>query len=295
LSEAITYALTTPQAEARLLPGERPDDRPYVMLANPISAERSHLRHTLLASLLDIASSNSRHRDHVALFSIDKIYLTSEDSPLPDEPHRLTIVMTGAREPESWQKGDRAPMDFYDLKGVVEAMLYGLHIAGAHYEPIEYPTYYPGRTARLLIGDLIIGTFGQVHPQACEAFDFLDQPVLAGEFDFEALMAIAPALSRIADVPRFPAVTEDLALIVEDKTPAEKVQEAIMAAGAGTALQSAQVFDVFRGEQIGTGKKSLAYRLTYQADRTLTDAEVAKIRERIVKRLQEELNAVLRG
>ena len=116
-----------------------------------------------------------------------------------------------------------------------------------------------------------------------EAFDFPEQPVLAGEFDFEALMAVAPAVSRITDVPRFPAVTEDLALIVEDKVSAEKVQATIMAAGAGTVLKNAQVFDVFKGEQIGAGKKSLAYRLTYQADRTLTDEEVAKVREQIVQ------------
>jgi phenylalanyl-tRNA synthetase beta chain len=231
----------------------------------------------------------------VALFSIDKVYIASEDGPLPDEPRRLAIVMTGARQPESWQKTDRAALDFYDLKGVVEAVLVGLHIAGARYTPFEHPTYYPGRTARLIVGERIIGTFGEVHPQVREAFDFPEQPALAGEFDFEALMAVAPGVSRIVDVPRFPAVTEDLALIVEDKISAEKVQATIMAAGAGTVLQSAQVFDVFKGGQIGMGKKSLAYHLTYQADRTLTDAEVAKVREQIVKRLREELNAVLRG
>jgi phenylalanyl-tRNA synthetase beta chain len=295
LNEVVAFAMTTPQAEAKLLPGERPDDRPYVMIANPISAERSHMRHTLLAGLLDIASGNARHHDRAALFSIDKVYLTSEDGPLPDEPRRLTIVMTGARQPESWQKTDRTALDFYDLKGVIEAMLTGLRIAGARYEPIEHPTYYPGRTARLLAGERLIGTFGEVHPQVREAFDFPEQAVLAGEFDFEALMRAVPNVARIADVPRFPAVTEDLALIVEDKVSAEKVLTTIMAAGAGTALKNAQVFDVFKGEQIGAGKKSLAYRLTYQADRTLTDAEVAIVREQIVKRLREELNAVLRG
>jgi phenylalanyl-tRNA synthetase beta chain len=186
-------------------------------------------------------------------------------------------------------------MDFYDLKGAIEALLDGLHLDGAHYEPIEHPTYYPGRTARLVIDDRHIGVFGEVHPQVREGYDFPDQPVVAGEFDFEALMAVVPGVSRITDVPRFPALTEDLALIVEDKVPAEKVQATIMAAGADTALKRAQVFDVFKGEQIGAGKKSLAYRLTYQADRTLTDADVAKIREQIVKRLREELNAILRG
>jgi phenylalanyl-tRNA synthetase beta chain len=104
-----------------------------------------------------------------------------------------------------------------------------------------------------------------------------------------------PAASRIFDVPRFPAVTEDLALVVDEQLPAEKVRATIMAAGSGTPLVSVQVFDVFKGSQLGAGKKSLAYRLTYQADRTLTDAEVAKVREQIVKRLGEELNVVLRG
>jgi phenylalanyl-tRNA synthetase beta chain len=295
LFEAVTQAMTTPQVEAKLLPGERPDDRPYVQIANPISAERSYLRHTLLAQLLEFAAANARHHDHVALFSIDKVYLASEDGPLPDEPRRLTLVMTGNRQAESWQKSDRGLVDFYDLKGVVEALLSGLHIAGARYEPIEHPTYYPGRTARLIVGESVIGTFGEIHPQAREAFDFAEQPVLAGEFDFEALLAVTPSASRVTDVPRFPAVSEDLALIVDDKVSAEKVCATIMAAGAGTILKNVQVFDVFKGEQIGAGKKSLAYRLTYQADRTLTDAEVAKVREQIVSRLREELNAVLRG
>ena len=300
LFEAATQAMTTPGMEAKLLPGEAPDDRPYVQVANPLSAERSHLRHTLLAGLLESAAGNLRHHDRVALFSIDKVYLASEDGPLPDEPRRLTIVLTGAREPESWtraggRESDRAAMDFYDLKGVIEAVLAGLHISGAKFEPIEHPTYYPGRTARLSIGARVIGTLGEVHPQVREAFDFSEQPVLACELDFEALMNVAPAASRTTDVPRFPAMTEDLALIVEEKVAAEKVQATILAAGAGTVLKSAQVFDVFKGEQIGAGKKSLAYRLTYQADRTLTDEEVAKVRTQIVQRLREELNAVLRG
>jgi phenylalanyl-tRNA synthetase beta chain len=295
LFEGVTQAMTTPHVEAKLLSGEAPDDRPYVMIANPISAERSHLRHTLLAQLLESASGNARHYDRVGLFSIDKVYLASEDGLLPDEPRRLAIVLTGVREPESWKTSNRAQADFYDLKGVVEALLNGLHIATAKFEPIEHPTYYPGRTARLSVGDRFIGTFGEVHPQVREGFDFSEQPVLAGEFDFEALMAVTPGASRVADVPRFPVVTEDLALIVDEKVPAEKVQVTIMAAGAGTILKNAQVFDVFKGEQIGAGKKSLAYRLTYQADRTLTDEEVAKVRARIVQRLREELNAVLRG
>jgi phenylalanyl-tRNA synthetase beta chain len=292
----MTYAMTTPQTETKLRSDERSDDRPYVIIANPISAERSHMRHTLLPHLLEVSAANARHQDHVALFSIDKVYLLLGNGPLPEEPRRLAIVMTGAREPESWKKGDRTALDFYDMKGVVESFLNGVNIRETGYEPMEHPTYYPGRTARLVIGNRQdVGIFGELHPLVRERYDFPDLPVLAAEFDFEALLAAAPEASRISELPRFPAVMEDIALVVDEQLPAEKVRATIMAAGSGTPLVSAQVFDVFKGSQIGAGKKSLAYKLTYQADRTLTDAEVAKIRERIVKRLGEELKVVLRG
>jgi phenylalanyl-tRNA synthetase beta chain len=295
LSESMIYAMTTPQAEAKARSDERLDERPYVVIANPISAERSHMRHALLPQLLEMAAANSRRHDHVAMFSIDKVYLMTGKEPLPEEPRRLAIVMTGAREPESWKKGDRTAMDFYDLKGIIESLLDGVGIREAGYEPVEHPTYYPGRTARLVIGNgQEIAVFGEVHPLVRERFDFPDQPVLAAEFDFEAMLAAVPGASRVCDVPRFPVVTEDIALVVDEQLPAEKVRATILAAGAGTPLVSVQVFDVFKGSQIGAGKKSLAYRLMYQADRTLTDAEVAKVREKIVKRLSEELNIVLR-
>ncbi|HZY42916.1 MAG TPA: phenylalanine--tRNA ligase subunit beta, partial [Anaerolineae bacterium] len=293
LFEAVTYSMTTPQLEAKLLPGERPDDRPYVGVANPISSERTHLRHTLLASLLDVARSNIHHHPRLALFELNKIYLGSEDGPLPDEPRRLTLILSGPREPESWQGGDRKPIDFYDLKGVIETLLAGLRVGGAKYEAVQHPTFYPGRTARLIIGDKAIGTLGEIHPLVREAFDLPDQPVLAAELDLEALAACAPTSIRIRDVPRFPAVTEDLAMVVDDKLSAEKVQSVIESVGG--LLRRVRLFDVFKGGQIAAGKKSLAYRLTYQADRTLTDADVVKVREAIMRRLREELGAVIRG
>jgi phenylalanyl-tRNA synthetase beta chain len=216
---------------------------------------------------------------------------------LPDEVRRLTIVMSGPREPESWKKSDRTPVDFYALKGVIEALLSALNIAGAAYEPAEHPTYYPGRTARLKIDGTSMGLFGEVHPLVREAFDLPEQPVVAAELDLEALLKQVPDSMRVADVPRFPTVTEDLALIVEDKLPADRVLAVILKAGreGSGLLKRAMLFDVFKGEQIGAGKKSLAYRLTYQAERTLTTNEVAKVREAIVRRLSEEVGAVLRG
>jgi phenylalanyl-tRNA synthetase beta chain len=240
-----------------------------------------------------VARSNIHHHPRLALFELNKVYLGSEEGPLPDEPRRLTIVLSGPREPESWLGGDQKPVDFYDLKGVIETLLAGLGINDARYEAARHPTFYPGRTARVIAGDKPIGLLGQIHPLVREAFNLPDQPVLAAELDIEALVGCAPAANRINDVPRFPAVTEDLAMVVDDKLSAEKVQSVIESVGGW--LKSARLFDVFKGEQIGAGKKSLAYRLTYQADRTLTDAEVVKVREDIIRRLREELGAVIRG
>jgi phenylalanyl-tRNA synthetase beta chain len=194
-------------------------------------------------------------------------------------------------------------MDFYDLKGVVESVLEMLHIDGARYEPTEHPTYTPGRAARLVAGSRVAGSFGEIHPLVREAFDLPAQPVLAAELDYEVLAQHARQRYRVGDVPRYPAVTEDLAVIVDRDLPAEKVRAAIVESGGALALREGggllrgvSLFDVYRGEQIGARKKSLAYRLTYQADdRTLTDAEVAKVREAIVRHLQTTLGATLRG
>jgi phenylalanyl-tRNA synthetase beta chain len=223
------------------------------------------------------------------------VYLASEDGPLPDEPRRLTIALTGPREAESWKGGDVTPMDFYDLKGIIEAVIDALHLEGARFEPSDHPSYYPGRAARLVVGENVAGSFGEIHPLVRDAFDLPAQPVLGAELDFELLARHARQTFRVSDVPRYPAVTEDLALIVIASAPAESVRAAIVESG-GELLRSVSLFDVFKGEQIGSGKKSLAYRLTYQAgDRTLTDAEVAKARAGIVRHLQDKFGATLRG
>jgi phenylalanyl-tRNA synthetase beta chain len=174
--------------------------------------------------------------------------------------------------------------------------LRGLHVEGEVFEATEHPTYYPGRTARLKVNGTSIGVFGELHPLVREGFDLPDQAVLATELDLDALSEQIPAIVRVAEVPRFPAVTEDMALIVGEKISADQVLSIIMQATANDGLlKRAELFDVFKGDRIGAGKKSLAYRLTYQADRTLTDPEVVKVRESIIQRLTEEVDAVLRG
>ncbi|MCF6277451.1 MAG: hypothetical protein L3J16_01715, partial [Anaerolineales bacterium] len=218
---------------------------------------------------------------------------------LPDEPRKLEIAMTGRREPPAWDSDSKAQMDFYDLKGVTDAFLAGLHLKNIAYAPADSSlmpgaAFHPGKSAQVSVDGVIVGAFGEIHPRLAEKFAFGDSPVLAGEFDVDALRAAQPAYA-ITPVPAFPPMHEDIALIVDEDIPADKVAFLIRQTG-GKMLADARLFDVYRDEKLGAGKKSLAYALTYQApDRTLTDKEAEKIRKKIVKRLGYEIGAVLRG
>jgi phenylalanyl-tRNA synthetase beta chain len=303
LQEIITYRLTTPDREALLVPPGTPSaaDQPYVTLANPTSAERTSMRHSLVASVLEVMASNARHQERIWLFEIGQVFLIGEQDLLPNEVRHLVIAISGPRELEGWKGPDTSNVDFYDMKGIVEALLDGLHVSGADFLPAEHPSYYPGRVAQLRIMGVTVGMLGQLHPLVQEAFDLSpvgprgeDKPIFVAEIDFEELSHHIPEGHLVHPVPRFPAVRQDVAVVVDEGTPASQVQATILAAG-GRLLVSARLFDVYRGEQIGAGKKSLAYALTFQAeDRTLTDKEVAKVQGSIVKKLEQELGARLR-
>lgn len=303
LREIVTYRMTTPEREALLTPMDLPSDWPdvpYVRLANPISADKVVMRHTLLAGILEIAAANARHTDRQRLFEIGSVYLPVEGQKLPDEPGRLGILITGPRDVPGWyDHTDFGLMDFFDLKGVIESMLRDLHLSGVpSYHPVEHNTFHPGRAALLKINRREVGVFGEIHPLVREAFGFgldLSRPILGGEFDLQAMLAEVVALREIEAVPTQPAVYQDIALIVDDDTPAADVEGTIRTAG-GALLVDVRLFDVYRGDPIPVGKKSLAYNLTYRApDRTLTDQEVAKAHEKIAKAVEKKLGAALRA
>jgi phenylalanyl-tRNA synthetase beta chain len=304
LQEVITYRLTTPQAEARVLGEAYIAKATYVTLANPSTPERAVMRHSLLNSVLEIAAENTKHRRRVQLFEIGHIYLPNptgegEAAILPTEERRLALVMTGPREEVSWLFSDTQPIDFFDLKGVVEALLDGLHVAQVAFVPTHHQAYYPGRVAELQVNGQVIGVMGQLHPKIVAAYEIKiveeDQPLLAADFDLDLLLAQVPDGYAVQGTPRFPPVQQDIALIVDEKTPAERVHALIMQTGQ-PLLSEARLFDIFRGEQIGAGKKSLAFSLTFQSDeRTLTDTVVARQQQNIVNRLERELGAKLRG
>ena len=190
-------------------------------------------------------------------------------------------------------------MDFYDLKGMLDALTDGLRIAAVHYEPADHPTFHPGKCAHLLAGERTLGVFGELHPQVKERYDLPQTaaatPLLVADLDFDALMALIPPLYAVETVPAFPPVLEDLAVVVDEALPPGHVAEVIAEAG-GKMVTGVRLFDVYRSEQIGADKKSLAYSITYQAtDKTLTDKDVAGIRQRIVRRLEQAVGAKLRS
>jgi phenylalanyl-tRNA synthetase beta chain len=154
---------------------------------------------------------------------------------------------------------------------------------------------HPGKCAELFSGEVRLGVFGELHPLVKEQYDLLAPPVIVAELDMQAILASRQTRRESRPVPVFPPVLEDIAVIVDENVPAADVEAAIWQ-GGGKMLAAVRLFDIYRGEQIGAGKKSLAYSLTYQADdRTLTDQEAAQIRQRIIRRLEQQVNARLRG
>jgi phenylalanyl-tRNA synthetase beta chain len=308
LQEVVTYRLTTPEREARLLPPGVPhDERPYVTITNPITVERVAMRHSLLASVLEMAEENARFRDRIALFEVGHVFLlrtgdeggacheTPGEPALPDEPRRLAIVLTGPREIAGWQgRADTEPMDFYDLKGSVQSLLGDLHLGTVEYVPTEHPSFYPGRVAEVLVNGDSVGQMGQIHPLVCEAYGLAEYPLLAADLDVEKLQAASALQYTVTSVSRYPAVLQDIAVVVDEGVAASDVQAVIVDAG-GWLLRDVRLFDLYRGEQVEAGKKSLAYSLTFQADnRTLTEKDANKLRDKIVRRLNAKLGATLR-
>jgi phenylalanyl-tRNA synthetase beta chain len=294
LQEVITYALTEPERDAPVGLG----DGKYVELLNPVSSERRVMRHSVLGGVLEVAIANLRHTDDVRLFEIGSVYLGKEGQKLPDEPRRLALLLTGRRQGEFWGDGAGAeakPLDLFDVKGIVEALAGDLHLADVSFRAASAAYLHPGRSAQLVVGGKPVGAFGQLHPRYADNLGLGSRLVLAGEFDLDAILAALPPRYAYVPVPRFPAALRDVAVIVDDNVPAERVAAEVRAAG-GDLLRDVRLFDLYRGESIPSGKKSLAYALTYQAeDRTLTDNEVDRAHQRIEDRLRHVLKAVIRG
>ncbi len=298
LYEVINYRFTSRESEALLVPNGLKSSLPkadYVEIANPAASERDALRHTLMINMLETASNNARYQKTQQVFEIGKVYLGAGDL-LPEEPLRLGLLLTGPRNRTWWGGAASAgDMDFFDLKGVVESLLHALHISDFRIERGTHSSFHPGRSADLLLAGENIGSFGELHPEVAARFKLTEAKVMYGEFAVEPLIRRHQRLHAIEALPTTPAALEDIALVVNADTPASEVEAVIRQAG-GRLLKDALLFDVYTGDQIPEGKKSLAYALTYQDEnKTLTDKNAAKIRKKIIGAARRRLKAELRA
>jgi phenylalanyl-tRNA synthetase beta chain len=291
--EVVGWSFTDPGEPGRLrIPAD--DSRANgVIISNPLSEDQSVMRTTLLGSLLGAARRNLAHgADRAALFESGRVYFNHpptggefagvRGAPFV-EPHRLGALVIGPLTPRSW-RGGGDPTDFFALKGVLEGLSARLG-AETGLESATESFLHPGRAARVLVGETDAGWIGELHPLVCREWDL--ESAVGFELELAPLVGTAVVGEEtFEDLAAFPAVLQDLAVVVPGEVSAAQVREAVLAA-AGEPLRSAEVFDLYEGEQLGEGRKSLALRLEFRAtDRTLTDEEVAGRRESIAAALK---------
>ena len=290
--QVVGWSFTDPgQAERLRIPADDSRGKP-VLLANPLSEEQSAMRTTVLGSLLDVAARNAaRGAEGLALFEAGAVYLNQPagegefvgERPAPfAEPFYLGGIAVGSLAERSW-RSEAVPADFFAMKGVLEALGRQLGVE-LSFAPAEQPFLHPGRSAAVAVGESQLGWLGEVHPLVCRTWDL--PAAVAFELDAAPLFAAATlGEETYEDVTTFPAVYQDLAVVVPAATAASEVRAAVLA-GGGELLRAADVFDLYEGEQVGADRKSLALNLEFRApDRTLTDEEVGGLREAIKSKL----------
>lgn len=303
MMEAVNYSFCAPSCFDKIRMHEKDARREAVQLRNPLSPEMSLLRTTLLPSLLENAQHNHNHQiDTIALFEMSTVFLveeTSGDSPDWEvsptgvgEPERVAGILAGHVGGGMYKNPYRAP-DFFDIKGIVEGMLEVCGVTDYTLARTDEPTFHPGRNAAVLLSDERVGIFGEAHPAVLENYD-LPYKAYLFEFDLGALSAAATFSKRFEPISIYPKVQRDLAIVLDADIPADKPLALIYATG-GELVESARLFDVYVGEPVPAGKKSLAYTIAYHsATETLTDKAVNRLHERVVARLNRELGAELR-
>ena len=287
------WSFQAPDVGDRLRLG--PDDprRRTVRMRNPLSEDQSEMRPLLLGSLLDAARHNAaRDVDDLRLFEIGAVYLAG-DGELPDQPQHVGALLVGRVRPPTWRDPEPPRADFFAAKGILSALLDGLRVEWAVAAAPE-PFLHPGRAAAVSVAGETVGWVGEVHPLVARAWDL--EGVAAFELDLDAVAArAAEQVASYRELTDFPPVRQDLAVVVGEDVPAAQVVEVVRRAG-GPLLETARIFDVYRGAQVGEGRVSLALALQFRApDRTLTEDEVAELRRAIGAALREELGGELRG
>jgi phenylalanyl-tRNA synthetase beta chain len=294
LYEIVGWSFTEPGLLDRLrLPAGHPL-RAVVKIENPLSEELSIMRPTLAGSLLDAARHNLAHgAGEIAIFESGSVYRAGAGATGADEHHALGVLLSGPLTARSW-RGERGEADFYSAKALLEGLLEGLHVewSVAAAEPERWPFLHPGRSAVVTAGAETLGFLGEVHPLVAGTWDLPRSAAFA--IDLGKLAAAAPEAVLFAPFGAYPELRQDIAVTLPEEINAARLLEAVRSA-AGAKLHDARVFDVYSGEQVGAGRRSLALALSFSSlESTLTDEDVAPLREKIVAAVGE-LGGELRG
>jgi len=291
--ETVNWSFTEPGIADRLRLEADDPRRRFVMLENPMSEDQTALRTTLVGSLLDAARHNvARGATDLSLFEAGAVYRATGEK-LPHEHRSLAGILVGRLYPQTWGTAEPPRAGFFAAKALLGAALDAVRVTW-EVEPATEPFLHPGRTARILAAGEEVGWIGELHPLVARTWD-LDHGAALFEVDLDHVLGHANAVPQYVDLTSFPALRLDLSVNLPDDVPAATVLAGIREAG-GELLADVRVFDLYRGEQVGAGRKSLALALAFRApDRTLTDEDVAPLRDRIVEALREALGGELRA
>jgi phenylalanyl-tRNA synthetase beta chain len=293
LNEIINFSFTSPDAADKLLLAADDIRRTAIKLANPLVAEQSVMRTSLLPGVLEAVARNTSFRTmDLKLFEIRRRYLPTTEE-MPHEPLCIAGALTGSRVDTGWSSV-RDAVDFYDVKGIIENLLERLQIRGVKWVADAPETYYhPGKSCSVMVGRERVGTCGEIHPNVQENFE-IEKPVYAFELDFAKLVALSNQKRSITTPSRFPDSTRDIALLAPDEMPADRLLECINAVKA-REIEQVEIFDLYRGAGIKEGCKSIAIRIRYRSyERTLTDDEIGCIHAKVVAALVNKLNVSIR-
>ncbi len=295
LYEAITYSFIPFRQYDDLMLEKEDPLRNVVKVYNPLSEEQGVMRTTLLGNLLHSVKYNvNRNIHNIRLFELGSIFIPRESSSdtLPWERETLAVVLSGKWGIESWSQKPKQ-VDFYDLKGILEMFIQKMGIENYSFSPVNHPAFHPGRAAEISIEGEKLGIMGEIHGEVMSRFD-LEGKVYAAEIDFSRILKYAQLHTNFKTLPKYPAALRDLAVVVKDSISSDRIRQEILDT-AGELVEELTLFDVYQGEQIPSGYRSLAYSIVYRSrEKTLTDKEVNDLHQRVIDTLVKKFEARIR-
>src|SRR5262249_2932083 len=286
--EAISFSFVNRETDGMLAPA----GRGRLVLANPIDASEDEMRSSLLTGLLESVQRNLNYNSRdLKLFELGRVFAEPDSAGRPIECESLAMVLTGEAGGDDW-RGHR-PLDFYDLKGVVENVLDTFNVTGFTIERASVEYLHPGQSCSLVLDGMVVARFGRLHPGVSAQFKFR-QPVYVAEIDFERLREIQAPRPAYSTLPRLPATSRDVSALVSDQVLWVDIESGIKGLGINE-IARVKLFDVYKGHGVPEGMRSLAFRVIYRGDnRTLTDDEVSAMHEKVRSLLENKFGAQLR-